>query len=64
MHIEVDSTSLWSTHKLLVAKANDLSLKNDSGSDLHSQLKNYLNQDILSLETNPIQYWSSLETIV
>lgn len=59
---KVDSTSLWSTHSSLVAKANDLISKNDTGSDLHSQLKNYLSQDILPLEINPIQYWISLGT--
>lgn len=54
VHTEVDSTSLWSTHSSLIAKANDLISKNSSGSGLHSHLKNYLNQDILLIKT--IQY--------
>lgn len=55
--IKVDSTNLWSAHSSLITMANnDLISKNNSESGLHNQLKNYLNQNILPLETNPIQY--------
>ncbi|XP_018404098.1 PREDICTED: zinc finger BED domain-containing protein 1-like [Cyphomyrmex costatus] len=60
LHTEVDPTSLWSSHSSLVAKANNLISENGSGC-LHSHLKNYLNQDALPLQANPIEYWTSIE---
>ncbi|TGZ38549.1 Uncharacterized protein DBV15_12606 [Temnothorax longispinosus] len=52
------SISVWDFHDNLVA--NDMQSNSDS-SELHLELRQYLNQPVISRQENPIKYWQSVK---
>ncbi|XP_071574686.1 E3 SUMO-protein ligase ZBED1-like [Temnothorax nylanderi] len=52
------SISVWDFHDNLVA--NDMQSNSDS-SELHLELRQYLNQSVISRQENPIEYWQNVK---